>query len=93
LAIKRTGYKIFTGLSYGRLKVLKGPEAQHKNEEHCQTQHPQNRCLRGRGMDHPLLQTTEEEQQMQKRKLLVPNVCQQIRGYLRRKPRLIKSKR
>jgi hypothetical protein len=33
LAIKRTGYKIFTGLSQGTVMVLKDPEAQHQIEE------------------------------------------------------------
>jgi hypothetical protein len=32
LAIKRTEYKIFTGLSQGLVKVLKNPEAQHQGE-------------------------------------------------------------
>jgi hypothetical protein len=32
-AIKRTGYKIFTGLSQGTLMDLKDPEAQHQKEE------------------------------------------------------------
>jgi hypothetical protein len=31
-AIKMTGYKIFTGLSQGIVKVLKDPEAQHQKE-------------------------------------------------------------
>jgi hypothetical protein len=33
LAIKRIGYKIFTGLSQGIVKVLKGPEEQHQEGE------------------------------------------------------------
>jgi hypothetical protein len=33
LAIKRTGYKIFTGLSQETIMVLKDPEAQHQKEE------------------------------------------------------------
>jgi hypothetical protein len=32
-AIKRTGYKIFTGFSHGTVKVLKDPEAHHHKEE------------------------------------------------------------
>jgi hypothetical protein len=32
LAIKRTGYKIFTGLSQGTVKVLKDPEVQDQKE-------------------------------------------------------------
>jgi hypothetical protein len=32
-AIKRIGYKIFTGLSLGTVKVLKHPEAQHQKEK------------------------------------------------------------
>jgi hypothetical protein len=41
LAIKRTGYKIFTGLPQGTVKVLRDAEAQHqKEEELCQTWHP-----------------------------------------------------
>jgi hypothetical protein len=30
--VKRTGHKIFTGLSHGTVKVLKDPEAQHQKE-------------------------------------------------------------
>jgi hypothetical protein len=33
LAIKRTGYKIFTGLSQGIVRVLKDSEAQHQEGE------------------------------------------------------------
>jgi hypothetical protein len=32
LEIKRTGYKIFTGLPQGTIKVLKDPEPQHPKE-------------------------------------------------------------
>jgi hypothetical protein len=33
LAIKRTGFKIFTGLSQGTVKILKDLKAQHQKEE------------------------------------------------------------
>jgi hypothetical protein len=32
-AVKRTGYKIFTGLPQGTVEFLKDPEAQHQKEE------------------------------------------------------------
>jgi hypothetical protein len=86
--IQNTGYKIFTGFSQGTVNVLKDSEAQ-KEEGIVQTQDPQNRCLRGGEMEHPLRQTTADEQQIQKRKiLLASNPSQQIKGPLRREPGL-----
>jgi hypothetical protein len=44
-------------------------------------------------MEHPLLQMTSEEQQMQGKLLLASNLPQQIRGPLRREPGLTRRKK
>jgi hypothetical protein len=78
VVIKKTGYKIFTGLSQGTVKVLKDPEARTGAA-------PKNWFLRGRETEHPLPWTTREEQHMQKKKfLLATNPSQQIKGSFER---------
>jgi hypothetical protein len=93
LAIKRTGYKIFTGSSQVIVKVLKDPEAQHQEELVLNTALSES-VSEGEEMVYPLPQMTEEDQQKQKRKLLqASNLPQLIRGPRRREPGLITRKR
>jgi hypothetical protein len=95
LAIKKTGYKIVTGLSQGTVKVLKDPEAQHQKEgAAANTASSESGSVRGREMEHPLPHLTREEQRMQKRKLLqTSNLLQQISGSFRREPGLTRRKK
>jgi hypothetical protein len=51
--IKRTGYKILTGLSEGMIKVLHDPEAQHQEEAVADTASLASRS-EGKGDDTPI---------------------------------------
>jgi hypothetical protein len=52
VTIRKTGNKIFTGLSQGIVKVLKDPEMQKRGVHRAV--HPRNRPLGGREMELPL---------------------------------------
>jgi hypothetical protein len=53
LAIKRTGYKIFTGLSQGIVKVLRDPETQHQEGEPMPNTESLESVSEGEGDDIP----------------------------------------
>jgi hypothetical protein len=79
VAIQKTEYKIFTGVSQGTVKVLRDPEKKKKKKHHAQ--HPENRSLREREMKYLLPQMAKKEQQGQGRRLLLTaNPPRQTRG-------------
>jgi hypothetical protein len=78
VAIQKTGYKIFTGLSQGIVKVLKDSEVQKEETAQNIASSEWVSEEEGDGTSAPL-----EKQQMQERKLLPSsNLPQQIKGPL-----------